>query len=262
MHVHPLMKDSSREEPKERPHSYSGGLSSADLRRLQHAEDNPAINLRAVSGAQPQQWTPSQFREVSVDNERPFPPEQPTYPSLAPNDGIFSRSPQHQDYATQMMANLPAVSSHEYTMQPRTFLAQAPDSGANAVPHYIAGRPNGVPSVGYRHPMRGFPPQNIMIGSSSAGYPASHLTHLSMSNAQQLYDVVLAHPDHVHRGQQPLNVFRGTHHHSTSDPSTLREVATLALANNPALTSSHNIYAPAIPTPAINLYANHFFGTQ
>jgi tristetraprolin len=67
-----------------------------------------------------------------------------------------------------------------------------------------------------------------------------------------------SHHPAVTRVQQQHNVFRGAHQHSASDPSALRDAATLALLSNQAVfaQATHGMYPPIHP----GLY-NQFYGT-
>jgi hypothetical protein len=80
------------------------------------------------------------------------------------------------------------------------------------------------------------------------------------------------HPDSHHpavaRVQQQHNVFPRTHQHSASDPSALRDAATLALLNGNMQAfgpPGPGMYPPAMAPPppqAMSLYASQFYGTQ
>ncbi|EEB98088.1 hypothetical protein MPER_02466, partial [Moniliophthora perniciosa FA553] len=94
-------------------------------------------------------------------------------------------------------------------------------------PPYMTGRLAGP----YRQPPRAFPPQTL----AATGYGPPHHSTLSLGNTQQLYDMMLpgAGPENpaIPRVQQQHNIFRGAHHHSASDPSQIRDAATLGLLN-------------------------------
>lgn len=69
------------------------------------------------------------------------------------------------------------------------------------------------------------------------------------------------HHPAVTRVQQQHNIFRGTHQHSASDPSALRDAAALALLNGSAFgPAAHNLYPPNVAPAAMGLYANQFYG--
>jgi hypothetical protein len=259
-------------EVKERPHSFSGGLSTADLRRLQQAGEGPVNLLSAADPTerQMQQWSSSlQYREPTAQ----FPTEQLTYPSLA-NQSASRPQPQQQHYDYRS-APSPATLPHgdelrvDYNIQQRNFnpLSQGPGGPTAAPPSFIPGRPNNVATgIAYRQPPRGFPPQGLHPAPTTLGYPGGHHTsHLSLGNTQQLYDMMLpgppndAHPA-VARVQQQHNVFRSAHHHSASDPSAMRDAATLAMLN-----SNMQAFAPPAPAvfpAALSMHANQFYGTQ
>ncbi|KAG1895971.1 uncharacterized protein F5891DRAFT_959402, partial [Suillus fuscotomentosus] len=100
---------------------------------------------------------------------------------------------------------------------------------------------------------RGYPPQPLVPSPTGLAYGPAHVPHLSLGNTQQLYDMVLPTGDNHHpaitRVQQQHNVFRGAHQHSTSDPSALRDAATLALLSNQAVfaQATHGMYPPIHP---------------
>lgn len=270
-------------EAKERPHSFSGGLSAAELRRLQQAGDGPASNMQDAAG-QHHQWSSTHFRDTIGPNDKQFPPEQLTYPSLT-NTTVFPRSQQQFDsHPAQSPAtpappgNSPHPNEHmvDYHRQQRNFnqVSQQALAAATGGPAFTAGRPNtltgGLP---YRQPQRGFTPQGMLPSPTSLAYPGTHHTaHLSLGSTQQVYDMMHAslHSDNSHpavtRVQQQHNVFRPNHHHSASDPSAMRDAATLALLNGnmqaygppgPAM------YPPGMaPPPAMSLYNGQFYGTQ
>ncbi|TFK41323.1 hypothetical protein BDQ12DRAFT_600759 [Crucibulum laeve] len=256
---HPPLKTGPSTEAKERPHSFSGGLSSADLRRLQQAGGDPEQSDRQLQ--QQQQWAQNQYFENAAN------PEQLSYPSLANN--IHRPQPQHAqmyDYRSNVPQQAPAPEREDYNAQQRGYstVPQAPP------PQFVQGRPtNGMPAMAYRQqpPPRGFPQQGVVPNQAAMGYPGAHHASLSLGSTQQLYDMMLpappphdAHPA-VNRVQQQHNVFRGTHHHSASDPSALRDVAALALLNNNLQGFPSGMFQPGMPPPpAMAMYPNQFYG--
>ncbi|KIM85507.1 hypothetical protein PILCRDRAFT_366536 [Piloderma croceum F 1598] len=272
------LKVSPNNEAKERPHSFSGGLSAAELRRLQQAGD---ANSLQDAANQHQQWSSAHFRDTIGLNDKQFPPEQLTYPSLT-NTTVFPRSQQQQfdpRSAQSSAAAAPGNSPHpedlmaDYHLQQRNFSQlsqQALAAAAGGPPAFAAGRPN--TNLQYRQPPRGFTPQGMPPNATSLGYPGGHHTpHLSLGNTQQMYDMMhpSLHPDNPHpavtRVQQQHNVFRPNHQHSASDPSAMRDAATLALLNGnmqayappgPAM------YPPGMAPPAMSLYTSQFYGAQ
>ncbi|KAF7306622.1 hypothetical protein MIND_00453600 [Mycena indigotica] len=213
---------------KERPHSFSGGLSTADLRRLQQVDDE----------------THSQWASVGVEKA----PEQPAFPSLAQR-----QQPQLYDYRTGAPQNAPNRDDLQidYNIQQRNFspLPQAAPSQVLLPP-----RPTNLPMT-YRQAHRGFPQQGLVPSPTTIAYPP-------MGNSPQLYEMLV--PAHE-RLQAQHNAFRNAHHHSASDPSsTLRDAAALALLNNNMQAFAGNMFPqPMAPPPtALPMYAGQFYAAQ
>jgi tristetraprolin len=258
---------------KERPHSFSGGLSTADLRRLQQV-DNPSGSDAQETPFQ-QQWSSIQFRE---GDKQQFAPEQPAYPSLAGHGAAVHRPqqvphPQLYDYRTGAPQNAPNRDDLQidYNIQQRNFNPLPQGSNVAGPPAFIPGRPNNaVPGMPYRQPPpRGpFPPQQGLLPSPTAlGYPGAHAPHLSLGNSQQLYEMMLpGHENHhpaVSRVQHQHNAFRGAHQHSASDPSALRDAATLALLNSNMQAFANNMFPQAMAPPTgMPMYPNQFYAAQ
>ncbi|KAG0703138.1 hypothetical protein DFH29DRAFT_998759 [Suillus ampliporus] len=246
----PQLKIATGNEAKERPHSFSGGLSTADLRRLKQAGEEHVHPVPAHP------WSSAAYRDRVGGGEKPFSPEQPTYPSLT--NASFGRGQQQFDYrSAQSNSDLQS----DYSAQ-RSYFPQPSAPSAAAPQHFLQGRPtNGIQST-YRQPQRGYPPQPLVPSPTGLAYAPAHVPHLSLGNAQQLYDMVLpagdSHHPAVTRVQQQHNVFRGAHQHSASDPSALRDAATLALLSNQAVfaQATHGMYPPIHP----GLYSQ-FYGT-
>lgn len=255
-------------EVKERPHSFSGGLSSADLRRLQQAGDGAEAGDRQLQ----QQWAQAQYRENSTNTT-----EQLSYPSLVthihrPQPQLH---PQMYDYrgGNSQLHEAPVPNRDDvhidYSTQQRNFNPMP--QGLNIAtsvsgPAFVQGRPNNtVPGVAYRQPPRGFPQQGAVPSPSTIPYPGGHVSHLSLGNTQQLYDMMIpgvhheSHHPAVTRVQQQHNIFRPTHHHSASDPSALRDAAALALLNSNMPPFGPGMFQPGMPLP---LYPNQYFGAQ
>ncbi|KAF7339757.1 hypothetical protein MSAN_02191200 [Mycena sanguinolenta] len=260
------VKLDSPSDVKERPHSFSGGLSTADLRRLQQTGDSSG-QPEAQEIPFQQQWTAMQFRD-SDKQQQQFAPEQPAYPSLAAHGAAVHRPqqqgpPQLYDYRTGAPQNAPNRDDLQidYNIQQRNF--NPLPQGSNA-PAFIPGRPNNAAQgMPYRQPPpRGFPPQQGLLPSPTAmAYPGvPHAPHLSLGNSQQLYEMMLpGHENHpaVSRVQQQHGAFRGAHghHHSASDPSQLRDVATLALLNsNMQAFAAGNMFPQAFYAQAAEAY--------
>ncbi|KAG1787871.1 uncharacterized protein HD556DRAFT_1448374 [Suillus plorans] len=250
MRGQPQLKIATGNDGKERPHSFSGGLSTADLRRLKQAGEEHVHSVAAHP------WSSAAYRDRVGGGEKPFSPEQPQYPSLT--NASFGRGQQQYDYrSAQGNGDLQG----DYGAQ-RNYFPQPSAPSAAAPHHFLQGRPaNGVQST-YRQPQRGYPPQPLVPSPTGLAYGPAHVPHLSLGNTQQLYDMVLptgdSHHPAVTRVQQQHNVFRGAHQHSASDPSALRDAATLALLSNQAVfaQATHGMYPPIHP----GLY-NQFYGT-
>ncbi|KAJ7666469.1 hypothetical protein B0H17DRAFT_1162569 [Mycena rosella] len=267
------VKLESANDVKERPHSFSGGLSSADLRRLQQVGDPVGAEVQEPPFQQ-QQWSSIQFR----DTDRQFASEQPAYPSLAAHGAAVHRPPQGPhpqlyDYRTGAPQNAPDRNDLQidYNIQQRNFNPLPQGANVAVPPAFIPGRPNNaVPGMPYRQPPppRGFPHQGLLPSPTALGYPGAHAPHLSLGNTQQLYEMMLpGHENHhpaVSRVQQQHNVFRGAHHHSTSDPSALRDAATLALLNSNMQAFANNMFPQGMaPPPApMPMYPNQFYAAQ
>jgi hypothetical protein len=237
-------------EAKERPHSFSGGLSNADLRRLQQVGDSEHDRQ-----LQQQQWAQSQYRDGNM--------EQLSYPSLAnrplPQQPMFNYPPptlQPQQRSDSEREDY----NHQQQLRRNFNLGPLHGPGMNTAPQYIQGRPNNTnqAAINYRQNVRGFP---AGPSPTTMVYPGNHHTsHLSLGNTQQLYEMMLPgpppHDNHnpVARVQQQHNIFRATHHHSASDPSAIRDAATLALMQN----FTPNMFQPGMPT--MPLYPNQYYG--
>jgi tristetraprolin len=65
------------------------------------------------------------------------------------------------------------------------------------------------------------------------------------------------------RVQQQHNVFRGSHHHSASDPLALRDAATLALINGAIPPFSPGMFPTGLAAPpGMPIYPNQFYRAQ
>ena len=256
----PPLKVNTGNDIKERPHSFSGGLSSADLRRLQQAGEAPDAVDRQQNRAQ------GLYRENMVANA-----EQLSYPSLMNHIHRPQPQPHPQlyDYRNGTSQLNQAVDQDEIQMgyQQRHYNPAPPNLplvGQGST--FLQSRPaDNNPLPGYRQPPRGYPQQNIVPNPSAMGYP-SHTSHLSLANTQQLYDMMLPGPHHDHpsvtRVQQQHTVFRPSHHHSASDPSAnIRDAAALMLMNNANMQPfAPGIFQPGMPP--MPLYPNQYYGTE
>ena len=248
LQAHAQMQAITSAEAKERPHSFNSGLSSADLRRLQQANDVSDTDVQKQ-----QQWVHGQqYLDGSNTSEL-------SYPSLVNHIHGPQPQPHPNLYRTGLQANsAPRAAVREdgvidYSI--RDYAPAAPStSSAAALAAYAPGQHGGA-GLAYRQPPRAYPQQGL-IGSPNMGYQGSHhAAHLSLGNTQQLYEIMLpgladSHPA-IARVQQQHNAFRATHHHSASDPSAMRDPATVALL-------SGNIAGFAPPLP---LYPQ-YFGSQ
>ncbi|KAG6817597.1 hypothetical protein H0H87_006225 [Tephrocybe sp. NHM501043] len=250
--VKPPLTVNTGNEIKERPHSFSGGLSTADLRRLQQAGDGSELVDRQRQG---------QYRDIGPSAE------QLSYPSIMtihrpqpqPHPQMFDyRSGQSQ--LNQTLA--PEELTLDYNTQQRNYQGHpvAPPLGLP----YVQGRPNNNSLSAYRQPPRGY--QGVLPNPQGMPY-SSHTTHLSLGNTQQLYDMMLPgslegpHPA-VARVQQQHNIFRPTHHHSASDPSAaMRDATAMALMTN----GMQPPFPPALfqpGMPPMPMYPNQYYPPQ
>ncbi|KAG7099512.1 hypothetical protein E1B28_001357 [Marasmius oreades] len=251
------LKTPNVNETKERPHSFSGGLSSADLRRLQQAGEEPDNQLQQQ---QQQQWPNGQYRENAGE-------QQLSYPSLTPNLPVNNR-PQGQAY--EMRSGPPQLNNPhsrdegDYNRIFNSHIQGGLIPPLPLSPPYMTSRPN----VPYRQPPRSFPQQNLHAGS----FLPPHQQSLSLGNTQQLYDMMLpgAGLDNSHsaipRGQQQHTLFRGVHHHSASDPSQIRDAGALGLlANNlqaaPYTPGMFPTNMPVSPPAHMAMYPAQFYGS-
>ncbi|KAF5356020.1 hypothetical protein D9756_004204 [Leucocoprinus leucothites] len=247
-------------EGKDRPHSFSGGVSAADLRRLQQIDDGS-------DDLDTQHWGANQYRDNSALQN-----EQLQYPTLTQIHRPQPLShPQLFDYRNAMQSaasdrDEPQIDynlSQRYNGIPQSL----PMAAVPPPPPFVAGRLNNVvPNVGYRQPPRTFPQQSVVPNTSQLPFPVGHHTpHLSLGNTQQLYEMMIPsipHDSHpaVARVQQQHNVFRGGHHHSASDPSAMRDAATLSLLNGNISSFAPGIYPPALH-PSMSMFTG-YYGVQ
>ena len=244
-------------ESRNRPHSYSGGLSSTDLVRLQQAGGSPG-NTDAWSSPH---GTP----------ERQPQAEQPTYPSLlASHSGSAPRLSEQQMQGNALTRSQEDLSADAQT-QPRQF--NGPPHGMpvppnGAPPAFVHGRPpNVATTLPYRQPPRGFNPAIPPVVPSPTNFGGFvgpvHPGAMPVANPQQeLYNMMLPTPPldnpTMARLQQQSGVFQRTHQHSASDPASLRDPATLALLNNAF--AAGQMYPHAMGPPALSMFQNQFYG--
>ncbi|KAI0001569.1 hypothetical protein BJV77DRAFT_1075084 [Russula vinacea] len=190
--------------------------------------------LRGV-GASPPDGERAQW-SAAVDRQSQY--DQPLYPSLSgyPRQSVAVTEDLQVDYATQQ----------------RQF---QPLDGSIPSPQAFNGRSSG--SLNGTATYRSSPARSYNPGLVTNGTYPGHTAHLSLGNAQQLYDMMM--PPHenptVARVQQQPSVFRATHQHSTSDPLHLREAAALLSSTLPPF-AQPGLYPPALG-PAMGIYPNH-----
>ena len=216
-------------EQRDRPHSYSGGLSTADLQRLRGVGTSPPDGERA-------QWNAAVDRQTQYD--------QPLYPSLS-------------SYPRQA-ASVAEDLQVDYTTQQRQF---QPLDGSIPSSQAFNGRSGG--SVNGAATYRSQPARSYNTGVVTNGTypgPTGHTAHLSLGNAQQVYEMMMQSHENptVARVQQQPNVFRATHQHSSSDPLHIREAAALLGGGLPPFTQP-GLYPPTLGPPTIGIYPNQFY---
>ncbi|KAH9835810.1 uncharacterized protein C8Q71DRAFT_97440 [Rhodofomes roseus] len=246
------MKVGAVGESRNRPHSYSGGLSSTDLTRLQQAGGSPGNK---------ESWSSS---NGTPDRQQA---EQPSYPSLTVHTG--GARTQDLPHFSQLTSpgSRPDDLTYDYqAQQQRQFNAMhlgPPLGPGGAVPSFVHGRPNNM----YRQPPRTFNPTlpPVMPSPTNFAYAAPP-PPMSISNPQQqLYEMMLPTPplDNPTMARlQQQGPFRGTHQHSTSDPVAVRDPAALALLNsNIQAFAAGQMYPPNLPPPAaLSMFASQFYG--
>jgi hypothetical protein len=213
---------------EQRPHSYSGGLSTADLQRLRGVGASPPDGERA-------QWSAAVDRQTQYD--------QPLYPSL-------SSYPRQASVTEDLQV--------DYTTQQRQF---QPLDGSVPSSQAFNGRSSGSlnGTATYRsQPARSYNPGVVTSGTYPG--PPGHTAHLSLGNAQQVYDMMMQSHENpsVARVQQQAGAFRATHQHSSSDPLHLREAATLLGSGLPPF-AQPGLYPPTLAPPTMGIYPNQFY---
>lgn len=249
------LKVSNVSEGRNRPHSYSGGLSAADLSRLQQAGGSPGADSWTSPNGTPE-------KQIQAD--------QPTYPSLASQNGYSSRS---QELLSQPQVMTSTQGSHddlqsEYQQRRLSNPMAGQNNNPGPTPQYAGNSRNGGQAYrsarGYNPPVQQPP---AIPSPTNFAYPNPMLpAPLSLNNTQQqLYDMMLPTPPienpAMARLQQQVG-YRGGHQHSASDPASLRDPATLALINSgiPPAAFANQMYAAAgMPPPPPGLFANQFY---
>ncbi|KAH9890969.1 hypothetical protein C8Q73DRAFT_103951 [Cubamyces lactineus] len=251
-------------ESRNRPHSYSGGLSSTDLIRLQQAGGSP----RNTDSWTSPNGTPERQQQQA---------EQLTYPSLlGSHNGSAARlaeQPLQPSALPRSQEDLSVDFQIQQQQQQHQFNAVnhgvPPPQAGGPAPPFVHGRPpNVATNIPYRQPPpRAFNPAIppvVPSPTSFGAYPAPvHPGAMPVGGPQQeLYNMVLPTPPlenpTMARLQQQSGVFQRTHQHSASDPASLRDPATLALLNNAF--AAGQMYAPAMGPPALSMFANQFYG--
>ena len=272
-HQHALKTSttSTTDSSKERPHSFSGGLSTTDLRRL--SQGGPAGS--PITGAddhdrQPQSpWAQEQlsYPSLATQQQRPF--HTFNYPASNDINTTTTIDDDQHDIRVFSSVSPPQVHSHPQQLSsPRTQFMPVSSPG-RALP------------MNYRRP---YTPQ----GPSPLGY-GHHATHHSLGNTQQLYEMMLpAGLGDTHHMSSPLSrgiglgglgasaggngiqqspaIFRATHHHSASDPSALRDPTTMALLNNTIQTFPPSMFQQGMhsmqPPPPPAIYPGQFYAQE
>ena len=240
------LKASGVGESRNRPHSYSGGLSTAELLRLSNVGGSPGV---------PEMWT-----SPNGTPERQPPSEQPTYPSLASQNGP-SRSQE------ALVGSRAEDSRSSFDAPARPQFATGPQGPAvmhgAAAPPYATGRPtNVVQDAQFRQ--RAFSPQvpPVLQSPPNFAYPAP--LPMSVTGGQQLYDMMLPTPPLENPAMARLQQqapYRGVHQHSASDPASLRDPAMLALLNSnmQAAFAAGQMYGPTGLVPPAMAMFNQFY---
>lgn len=206
---------------KERPHSFSGGLSTADLRRLQQAGEGSELMTNEETLSYP-----------SILNSQVHRPQPHPHPQL-------------YSYQINQATDQDEIQANQ-ALQPRNVNLMARGDHMEGRPlnsSIVPARSSHNSQSSYRQSSRGYTQQNVVATQSTIGYNP-HPSHLSLGTAQQMYDMMLPAPYHelpaVARVQQQHGVYRPSHHHSASDPSiTVRDTATMALLNGSLPTFPH-----------------------
>ncbi|KAI8995385.1 hypothetical protein BD414DRAFT_239521 [Trametes punicea] len=248
-------------ESRNRPHSYSGGLSSTDLIRLQQAGGSPGNT---------ESWTSPNGTPERQQQQA----EQLTYPSLlGSHSGPASRLAEQPLQPSSLSRPQEELQTDFQAQQQPHFNpighgVPAPQGDGPA--SFVHSRPpNVMTNIPYRQPPpRAFNPALPPVVPSPTNfgaYPAPvHPGAIPVGGPQQeLYNMVLPTPPlenpTMARLQQQSAVFQRTHQHSASDPASLRDPATLALLNNAF--AAGQMYGPALgPPPALSMFANQFYG--
>lgn len=253
LHPYTPLKASGIGESRNRPHSYSGGLSKDDL-----------VRLSQVGGSSPAQ---DAWYSPNGTPERISQPEQPSYPTIT-GQGNFSR---HEQPPMMSTSRIDGLQVDYQTVQQRQFspLQQASMMQAGGVlpstfPH---GRSNTI-SHGTQYRQRNYNPPvpTILQSPPNFAYPAPlHPAAISLNGGQQVYDMMLPTPpleNPTMARLQQQSTYRGGHQHSASDPASLRDPATLALLNNnmQAAFAAGQMYGPGIIPPNVALFSQ-FYGT-
>ncbi|KAI0094553.1 hypothetical protein BDY19DRAFT_26810 [Irpex rosettiformis] len=231
-------KNSSLNEARNRPHSYSGGLSSADLVRLQQAGGSPGL---------PENWS-----SPNGTPERPA-VEQPQYPSLVNQSGLSRAKEDMQgDFQGQQRAFNPFPQPHLTGVAPYQNNRAAPVMagpqlrGRGAFPQVPATVTQTPPNFAFPTPLQPAP--------------------LPVGGGQHIYDMMLPTPPLENPAMarlQQQSPYRPGHQHSASDPASLRDPAMLALLNSnmQAAFAAGQMYGPSAMVPPTIALFNQFYGT-
>ncbi|TCD70653.1 hypothetical protein EIP91_002374 [Steccherinum ochraceum] len=228
LHAAPFnpLKVANLGESRNRPHSYSGGLSTADLVRLQQAGSPGVSSNGAERQGQGEPTYPSLTNGRSPDHQQ--------------QSGQQSDDPQQRKFGGAAQASQYPPNGRAVNVAPNQPYRQGPPRGFNA--------PVQVPGV---------------APNATFAYPGPmHPGPISISNSQQqLYDMMLPTPPLDNPTMARLQQgYRPGHQHSASDPASLRDPATLALINSSMQAFAAGQMYPGMAPPAMAMFANQFYG--
>ncbi|KAI5124424.1 hypothetical protein M0805_008308 [Coniferiporia weirii] len=255
---------------KDRPRSFSGAISDAELRRLQNIhtpsqlpeslQDRGSPLTRDVGGGDGKALSSTPSGENISGSAQPMFPSLTAYPNVQPTFMGFPA----QGFASQVPTARHDDLQVDHTIQPRQ---QFVNGSQSLGPPFVQVPTNGPmrsqpENMSYRQQLRGVnmfqppmqlsaqAPPTLLPSPTNFAYPGmpnphGHHNHLSLGNQQQMYDMMVPLDPAVNRTQQ---AFRGGHHHSASDPASLRDAAALLIGSG-----MHNMQGMQFP-PTPGLY--------